>query len=275
MTQDKLEKIISNPKTPLTRIEELVSEYVQEQDKQTWMEARRAEYDALFPATREMTDAEKTANNTAEDGTAIVREDGYVYPLMNILYVKTKEDIVDEARVDQCYVVNKDYVTFVEYLAETKVITPAVAEVVDANGMVTTPAVPAVTSLVREFVPKKSYKTQIDNYFANSKAWKARLKKNKVEALDMLTITANTIVYNADGKAINNMSGVVNLANWNFNKAVAGGTSASDAYQAIYKGTKINWKSANNEIHTIQVEAICEALNSSMKKIAKVIGVQK
>ena len=98
-------------------------------------------------------------------------------------------------------------------------------------------------------------------------------KAEKAKALDELVISSNSVAYDANGKAIGNMSAVVAVANFKFNKALAGGFSTEEAYKTIYKDSKIGWKNANNGISYVQVESIAEALEKSMYSVAKVIGV--
>ncbi len=266
MTQDRLEEIISNPNADTARVKSLVGSYMQEQNKAEWNQAQQAEYDLLYPATRDMTDAEKTANDTDEDGNTIGRDTDYVYPQVPIQYITTDDD-GNETRTPS------DYVTYSEWMAETKIVIPAVAEVKDDNGNITTPAKSAVTEPVRVFVPKEDYSADIDTYMTGSSAYKARLKEVKLKELNTLKVEANTILYDANGKALGNMASVVAVANWKYNQAVVGGTAVDDAYKAVYKDTILNWRGADNVVHQVQVESICEALEASMKQIAVVIGV--
>ena len=54
---------------------------------------------------------------------------------------------------------------------------------------------------------------------------------------------------------------------------MANGAVADEAYKAIYKDMTVRWRGADNEVHEVQVESICEALQNSMLEVAKVIGV--
>ena len=265
MTIQEIENGIKG-NAPMDNIRRALSEFYVNADKAKWNLAQQAEYDLLYPATRDMTDAEKTANDTDEQGNTIGRNAEYAYPQVTIEYITT-DDEGNETRTPS------DYVTFSEYLAETKIVTPAVEEEVDADGNITTPAQPAVTEPVRVFVPKEDYSAEIDTYMAGSSAYKARLKEVKLKELDTLKVEANTILYDADGKSLGNMASVVAIANWKYNQAVAGGTAVDDAYKAVFKDTILNWRDADNVVHQVQVESICEALEASMKQIAVVIGV--
>ena len=246
----------------ITLVRDSLSLHFKEVDYQNWVETQRTAYYKLFPIDRVMTSAEKLANDTDVDGNPIVRDANYVYPMVTIDYSQ-----------------DTNYVTLDEYMKEATVVTPAVSEVLatyDTNGVELTPyvpAIPAVTKLVREFVPKVDYSTDIDAYLANSKEHKERLKREKVETLDSLVITANTVLYDANGKSLGNMASVVSLANWNFNKLLSLGKTNAVAYKTVYKDTLVNWKGADNKIHTVQIESICEALNASMLEVAKTLGV--
>ena len=209
MTKIRLDEILANGNTPTAKARELVEAYLVQEDKNSWTKARNVEYDVMFPTTRVMTVAEKTTNDTDKQGNFIVRDTNYVYPQVTIEYITTDAD-GNEIRTPL------DYVTYSEWLAETKIVTPAVDEVVDADGMVTTPAVEAVTELVREFVPKADYGTEIDTYLANSDAYKARCKKDKVEALKRLTVTtASGKEFFADSESRVDISSAIAVADRN------------------------------------------------------------
>ena len=99
-------------------------------------------------------------------------------------------------------------------------------------------------------------------------------KRAKEKKLDDLIVSVNTVFYNSNGKSIGNMGAVVALANFKYNQAIAlAGATPAEAYQAIYKDTKITWKGADNKGHNVAVESICEALEKSMQGVATVLGV--
>jgi len=99
------------------------------------------------------------------------------------------------------------------------------------------------------------------------------VKAEKVKALDELQITHNTVAYDANGRAIGNMSAVIGVANFKYNQAIANGASMILAYQAIYKDTKISWKGADDVVHDVMIESVCEALEKSMLEVAKIVVV--
>ena len=97
-------------------------------------------------------------------------------------------------------------------------------------------------------------------------------KVTRDRLLGELVITANTVVYDANGKSIGNMAAVVSVANAKFNKLLAGGVEASEAYATVYK-TTITWKGADNLPHSVQIESVVEAMELSMTAVAEAIGV--
>lgn len=97
-------------------------------------------------------------------------------------------------------------------------------------------------------------------------------KFRKTTALDGLIIEANTIAYDADGKSIGNMASVLAVANSKFNKSIANGNPINLAYKTIYQDIKIGWKTADNIITLVNCEDITTALETSMNKVAEVIG---
>lgn len=122
-----------------------------------------------------------------------------------------------------------------------------------------------------------TYKTQLE---LDALAFKTIEDKNlestkqaKIKSLDELIITHNTVAYDAHGRAIGNMSAVVGIANFKYNQLLAQDVLAADAYQWIYKDTKIWWKGADDKPHEVMIESVCEALELSMNGISKILGL--
>lgn len=99
-------------------------------------------------------------------------------------------------------------------------------------------------------------------------------KYRKTEALEELVIEANTIAYDADGRSIGNMASVLSVASSKFNRAIASGTPIDVAYKAMYIDTLIGWKTADNSISMVNAETITTALETSMNRVAEVIGAK-
>lgn len=99
-------------------------------------------------------------------------------------------------------------------------------------------------------------------------------KYRKTEALAELVIEANTIAYDADGRSIGSMASVLSIANSKFNRAIASGTPIDVAYKAIYIDTLIGWKTADNSISMVNAETVATALETSMNRVAEVIGAK-
>ena len=100
-------------------------------------------------------------------------------------------------------------------------------------------------------------------------------KHRKTAALAELVIEANTIAYDADGRSIGNMTSILSVASSKFNRAIASGTPIDVAYKAIYVDTLIGWKTADNSISMVNAEDIVTALETSMLRVAEVIGAKQ
>ena len=172
------------------------------------------------------------------------------------------EMVIDEEGVE-ARVELKQSVGFDDYLAKTVVVKEAV-EATD-----TTEVVEEIVALVREFVAPEVTEAMLDAYLATREDLQ---KVIKVKTLDELTITANTVAFDANGKAIGNMGAVLAVANFKFNQALAIGVPADIAYRSIFKDTKIGWKGADNAVHVVQIETVAEALEKSMHAVAEVLG---
>ena len=100
-------------------------------------------------------------------------------------------------------------------------------------------------------------------------------KHRKTVALAELVIEANTIAYDADGKSIGNMASVLSVASSKFNRAIASGMPIDVAYKVIYLDTLIGWKTFDNSISMVNAEDITTALETSMLRVAEVIGAKQ
>jgi len=113
----------------------------------------------------------------------------------------------------------------------------------------------------------------------------SKSKVDKDNALNNIKVNKNTVYYDANGIALGNMSSVVSIANFRYNQYTSIGVALDpltptvltvltplDAYNAVYKST-ITWKGADNIVHNVQIESICEALELGMKERAKIYGV--
>ena len=63
------------------------------------------------------------------------------------------------------------------------------------------------------------------------------------------------------------------LASFKFNQGLAAGNTPSVIYQALYKDTTVFWKGADNQVHEVMIESVCEALEASMLHVASLLGV--
>jgi len=122
--------------------------------------------------------------------------------------------------------------------------------------------------------------------FRTSEELEADAKVAKEKALDELQITHETVTYDADGRSIGTMGAAVALVGYRFNQAISIGIpldpttptvltvlTPAQAYQALYKDTKINWKGADNVEHNVMLESVCETLEKSIREVSIIIGV--
>ena len=70
------------------------------------------------------------------------------------------------------------------------------------------------------------------------------------------------------------MASVLAVANSKFNKAIAGGVAIDVAYKTVYQDTIIGWKTVDNSIALVNAEGITTALETSMNRVAEVIGAK-
>jgi len=245
--EQRLEHQLKNGRVELAKA--TLQEKYSIETKDAWLAEMQKEYNEIFPEFREPTQEE-----------------------IDEQYEKVKDQIAKEdfepelIKID--YSDDPNYKTFDEWLSETKVVKEAV---LDEEGNILEPE---VTELVRPYVePKGKIEKEVEYYIEHSELYKNFLKQQKIKKLNELKITSNSVAYDANGKAIGNMSAVVSLANAKFNASLANGIAPDVAYRVIYKDKKIGWKNANNDISMVQVESIVEALEKSMYEIAKVVGV--
>ena len=121
---------------------------------------------------------------------------------------------------------------------------------------------------------------------------KDQKRVNKIKALETLKVVQNNVPFDANEPAQNNMTSVLAIANWQFNKnisttleLVANDPNTDDVtkamllglsnifnglYNNIYK-QKIFWKGADNKAHNVEAETVAKALYKAMQMKAQVI----
>ena len=143
---------------------------------------------------------------------------------------------------------------------------------------------------LNEFPPSE------DNVILEMEAMDAMLdiKDAKIKELENILVEQHGVEYDGNMKAQHNMSAVGTLANWKFNQALGQlllqasmntdmpeasraviatlGQATIGIYNAIYKDTKMLWKGADNEIHTVQGESILESLEKAMYEVGKIVA---
>jgi hypothetical protein len=260
--EDRIKSQLERGKISLAK--DSIKEKLLAEDKAKFDKAMQEEYNLLFPVTREATDAEYEANFTEQVGLDEIP----TYP-----YFEDGSRMFTFYNIEIDYSEDEAYITLEEYKNEVRVIQEATEDVTDPDTGITISGLPEITEKVRPYTPMSADELNVAVEATDEiKAYKAKLAvETKKDTLDTLVITANTVAYDANGKAIGNMSAVVGLANFKFNQALAQGVAPVDAYQAVYKDTIIGWKGADNLPHEVQVESICEALEAGMIEVAKVV----
>lgn len=84
------------------------------------------------------------------------------------------------------------------------------------------------------------------------------------------TVTVGSDTFDAREIDMDRMDRVVDIANWQYNRAVANGTSPADAYAQIYQNTTIPWKTADNVFGNFPIETICEAQEKALNQLASI-----
>ena len=108
---------------------------------------------------------------------------------------------------------------------------------------------------------------------------RARLKleqqhANKVKLVDIekIIVTSGLVGFDAHTRARGDITGVVALANYEFNKALLVlMPELQPVYDAVY-GSSVDWKGADNLVHSVLIEDVAEVGISAMREYAKVIG---
>lgn len=106
-------------------------------------------------------------------------------------------------------------------------------------------------------------KTLFADKLTNKKAYKEFKKLTS-------TINFKDHKFQADPVSINFMSAVVNLANLQFNQAIAKGTKPADAFEAVY-GRAIAWKDVNNQWVEMTVGEISQGLELALENLKKIL----
>lgn len=123
---------------------------------------------------------------------------------------------------------------------------------------------------VNAFIQEKQVKK--DEEIAQATLNKER--DEKLKAIEEIIVSKNNVEYDAHTRGRSDINGVVALANFKFNQAlVTVMPELQPIYDAIYKST-VDWKCADNKVHTVQVESIAEVGIDAMNEYAKAIGAQ-
>ena len=254
--QEKVNKALELGKVEGAK--KLLSEMYQQEDKQAWNEAKRAEYETIFPTYRDESYEEyveaSRLNEYVDDNQILSKED---YALLKE-YVKIPID----------YTEDENYIPYSKWLNETKVVSKAVyytydeykaglldgEEAIPEDQWVATIKTPEVDEPVRPYTPltKEELETKIGAYLTNSEQYKLLLKKEKRAKLDSIKVEVNGNLFDGNETARLNMLSAVQAANVN----------------GI---TKANWKLADNTIVEVTIDDINTALAKSIEAVGSIV----
>ena len=248
----------------------LLDALYKQEDKQAWDEAKRAEYEAIFPSYRTMTKAEKDViykkyvAKCKADGVLtnnIVLFADYKFEQVEIKYITIKTVTDPNGNTTKKEVrTPTNYLTYSEWINETKVVTPEVLEVshLDANGMkiIDTPYQAEVTKEVRPYTPLNVTAQMLDTRLATFSEYKA-MRKNTVNE----TIAKSTVI-TASGKEFDaNMEARQNLAD----AILANG---------YIKATQTTWRLSDNSTVSVTIAELKEAHLLALQQYAINKGIQ-
>jgi len=131
-----------------------LAKYYNKEHKSAWLEVMRAEYDSIYPISRNMSTVEyELAYANKIDNNIEIYTEEYTPLFDNTIVIDYSED--------------KNYITFNEWLAETIVVQEAVEEVWDEQGLdILVEAVPEITEQVRPYTPMttEEVEAKVDSY---------------------------------------------------------------------------------------------------------------
>jgi hypothetical protein len=229
----QIERVIANGK-PLAVIQKLVKAELLKQDKATWMSEKQGEYGLLFPVTREITQVEYEiyANNNGEELPEYIKEE---YPPIAIDY---SED--------------ETYVTFNDWLNETKVITEAVEATYDEDGMELTPYVAEITELVRPHTSVDMTDDMVDTKINEYPEYAKYIKANKEANLNVIVVEVNSKLFDGNEKARLNILSALQASTFT-------GIATTQ------------WRLADNTVAEVTVAELQEALTKAIQAVGTVV----
>jgi hypothetical protein len=229
------------------------------EDKTNFYAQQIVDYDTAFKTVEVFHDAV-----LAEDGITVLEEAYSTFEYVD--GCPTYEEYKNETQV----ITPATYYTYLEYLDIT-LDTPLDEITYNENPMV---KAAEVTELVRPYVPKTILDTDIDSHLSIIDEYKTYQERQKNNSKKHIVVEHNTVNYQGDPSSINFMSAVGAIGAMRmFQALIVAGVITQEQYDAVYKTTE-NWKSADDTIHTVQIESVVEACEKAMIEIAKVIGAK-
>ena len=217
----------------------LLTVYFQQEDKKAWLEEKRKEYEAIFPTYREMTDDEKQkvynayVNECTEKGIDAVPFEEYEFKQVLIEYITIDEN-GNEIRNPS------NYLTFDEWLNETKVVQKEVQEKShiddDGNKVIDTPYQPEIRELVRPYTAP-NVTDKVNKYL--KPVYREQWKKERKKQVDNIIVTTD-------------------VGDWDGDEVAQ--TRMARAVLAMSDNDKISWILADNSVALVTKDQLKEAL---------------
>ena len=98
--------------------------------------------------------------------------------------------------------------------------------------------------------------------------------KKALRSEEMLnaTVEIDGKVFNSDEDSMNRLDRVIDVANWKYNQAIAGGATNATAYDQVYVQQTVNWKTADNQWLTFPVETLCKVQEKALLNLETIWG---
>lgn len=196
-------------------------------------------------------------------------------------YIGTIETEVD-------YSNDENYMTFDQWINETKVVSEAVEEIshIEVIDDVETKIIdqeytPEVIELIRPYNKPEITDEMINLELEKYEEYSQYKKNQKEETINKLIVENNGVKLDAHNTGRADMTGVLAVANFKFNQLVTSklgsGMNITQAYQEaydeVYKDT-VSWKGSDNTVHNIQIESVGESAFKAFDSYAKIIGAK-
>jgi len=201
-TLEDVERVISLNKNE-TVIDMFIGSYLQGQEKETWLDARKAEHKALYP--KQLPNPDYVAPLEQRIVNPLYVEDGKEpYWIANPDYVEPLDEFID----------NVDYIDYDTWMAETEQVEVGYKDIYDEDGITVIGTEPVFEDrLIRQY---SEVLVDVPFWKATSPEYKVYFDNLKDAKLDKLTVTTSTgKVFYGDAISRSDLTDAVLLGNMN------------------------------------------------------------